>query len=151
FKGITATDQQRVIAQVKRSQRLLQVSTNAQTFTALMNTEYDSAHAIVRKGKKHFKNQSGSALGGEDNAEIVYQRAESITSQSLQTYALLSDELYGVKPRAVSGSGFDGNNQSDVDAVVAKYIPNYTDLFGVQDFCECKECRSVLSPAAYMV
>ncbi len=30
-------------------------------------------------------------------------------------------------------------------------LPSYEDLFGNQNFCNCQDCRSVLSPAAYFV
>jgi hypothetical protein len=33
----------------------------------------------------------------------------------------------------------------------AKEFPNLATLFGVQDLCACQRCRSVLSPAAYLV
>ena len=151
FTGIPIADQPKVIAQVKRAQRLLRVSTSADTFKALMVTGYDSAHSIVKKGKKNFKKQNAAAVGGDDIAETMYQKAESITNQSLQTFALLNDELYGIKSNAVNGYGIDGSKYAAAKAVVIKYIPNYTDLFGAQDFCECEECRSVLSPAAYLV
>jgi hypothetical protein len=58
FTGIPAADQPKVIAQVKRAQRLLRVSTNADTFTALMATAHDSAHSIVKKGKKNFRSST---------------------------------------------------------------------------------------------
>ena len=35
--------------------------------------------------------------------------------------------------------------------VIEKYIPNYSQLFGAPDVCECEHCRSVYSPAAYLV
>ena len=30
-------------------------------------------------------------------------------------------------------------------------IPDLEDIFGSLDFCKCKHCRSVYSPAAYLV
>ena len=36
-------------------------------------------------------------------------------------------------------------------APLLKAIPNWQSLFGPQELCECKHCRSVLSPAAYLV
>src|SRR5207248_10495351 len=34
---------------------------------------------------------------------------------------------------------------------ITKHYPSMAELFGSLDFCECEECRSVLSPAAYLV
>jgi len=34
---------------------------------------------------------------------------------------------------------------------IKKHIPNYEELFGRADMCECQHCRSVYSPASYLV
>ena len=34
---------------------------------------------------------------------------------------------------------------------LVKHYPTMESLFGSVDFCECEHCRSVLSPAAYLV
>jgi hypothetical protein len=44
-----------------------------------------------------------------------------------------------------------GNPGQKAANVVSNYIPNYTELFGPLDLCACDDCRSVLSPAAYLV
>src|SRR5439155_27296126 len=36
-------------------------------------------------------------------------------------------------------------------ASVAAGLPDYSDLFGPFKLCDCEDCRSVLSPAAYLV
>ena len=36
-------------------------------------------------------------------------------------------------------------------AVLQQRLPNYSELFGSPDLCECEHCRSVYSAAAYLV
>ncbi len=169
FNGIAAADQAKVTNHVKRLQRLFQVSASAETLTALLGTDLDSAHAIAQVPRTSFVAQYQAKLGGEQQALALYQRAVAVHARSLHTYVLLNDALTGVSPRAVSGNGgangntqhaihplvlplgaAGGNGQSTED-VVAKHLPNYAELFGGLDMCDCQHCRSVLSPAAYFV
>ena len=41
--------------------------------------------------------------------------------------------------------------QDSVKNELIKHFPTMESLFGSLDFCECDHCRSVLSPAAYLV
>ena len=50
---------------------------------------------------------------------------------------------------AVLKEGADGPNLEIIN--VLKDIDGYQDLFGNQNFCHCKHCRSIFSPAAYVV
>ena len=43
------------------------------------------------------------------------------------------------------------NGQPQAQADLLKVLPNYAELFGSLDLCQCSDCRSVLSPAAYLV
>jgi Tc toxin complex TcA C-terminal TcB-binding domain/ABC toxin N-terminal region/Neuraminidase-like domain/Salmonella virulence plasmid 28.1kDa A protein len=170
FNGIAAADQPNVRAQVKRLQRLFQVSTNADTMTALLGTGLDSALAIARYPRTSFVAQFQSSLGGENQADAVYDRAVALNARTVQMYALINDALNGVSPLAIAGTskgheakaapkganlaggGSPGGGTSNgIEAAVAKAIPNYADLFGGLDMCECGECRSVLGAAAYFV
>jgi hypothetical protein len=41
---------------------------------------------------------------------------------------------------------------ADVDrASLIRRVPTMESLFGSMDYCECQDCQSVLSPAAYLV
>ena len=105
FNGIAAADQPAVVAQVKRTQRLFQVSTNAETLAALMGTGLDSAHAIAQIPAKSFLARFAAALGGSDQAAALYQRAVAITTRSLHTFVVLKDALNGIQPRSITGDG----------------------------------------------
>jgi hypothetical protein len=103
FAGIAETDQPAVIRHVKRAQRLFQVSTNASTLAALLDTPLDSAHAIARMPRSSFIAQYAAGVGGEDAATELHTRATAITTRSLQLYALMNDAINGVQPRSVAG------------------------------------------------
>jgi hypothetical protein len=47
-------------------------------------------------------------------------------------------------------SSSDNDRKKAKDALVQRF-PSMASLFGDLDFCQCEDCRSVLSPAAYFV
>ncbi len=145
FKGIAPDDKPRVVEQLKRLQRVFQVSMSADTMTSLLSQGLDSAHAIANIPRGSFLSQYKTMMGGEAQAGAVYDRAVAINSRTLHLYAYLNDALNGAHPQAVNI-----NSQAIADSVV-KTIPNYKELFGSFDLCDCQQCRSVYSPAAYFV
>jgi hypothetical protein len=169
--GIGDADKPAAVRAVKRLQRLFQISTNAESFTALLDTGLDSAHAIAQVPRKSFVARHGAAFGGDALAEELHQRATAITTRSLHTFALINDAVNGIQPRAITGDGLapagsgaivpfelktgggaEKMPQGQVAGdVVTKYLPNYQQLFDTADLCDCEECQSALSPAAYLV
>src|SRR5262249_54181592 len=65
--------------------------------------------------------------------------------RNLQLYVHLNDALNGVQTMAIGGWS------EEAKQVFISRRPSYAELFGSLDLCECKHCRSVLSPAAYFV
>ena len=43
------------------------------------------------------------------------------------------------------------SEQDEAMTILENQIPNYAELFGSPDICECEHCRSVYSAAAYFV
>lgn len=43
------------------------------------------------------------------------------------------------------------SDQDKLDDVISQNRPDYSSLFGSAEFCDCPQCRSVHSPAAYLV
>ena len=51
----------------------------------------------------------------------------------------------------VAGMSAPEEVRTSVRNELIKQFPTMESLFGSMDFCECEHCRSVLSPAAYLV
>jgi hypothetical protein len=145
FSGIVDADKPKVVQEVKRLQRLFQVSTNANTMSTLLSLGLDSAHTIANMPRQTFLAQHGTALGSEQQAAMIHERAQFLNARTLHVYTQLNDALHGARATALG----DGASQLHQDLI--KRFPNYSELFGPLDLCDCKECRSVLSPAAYLV
>lgn len=117
---------------------------------ALIESGFDSATKIVRRGKKAFEEQAVSLVGPLpdeislfDNAEAsrVYSRAvrQMLTAQSLR--GLLSQSLNTPGTMVVPAL-------PSPDSV---NYPELTAVFGTVDYCNCEHCQSSQSPAAYLV
>jgi hypothetical protein len=84
-----------------------------------------------------------TALGGETSAQRVFSQAELTYATALTTFAQYHASFnpfpIHVLPKPTPSA----------DAL--KALPTLQSLFGSLDYCQCPDCRSVYSPAAYLV
>ena len=129
-------------SEIKILQRLYQVSPVASTLEKLKAANFISAAQINAIPQTTFiKTMSGSI--GEENAYQVYERAQFISNRAKQIAVTLHKEVLSPMPAILRSGG--------VLAAVKSAIPNFEELFGTTSICECDHCRSVYSPAAYLV
>ncbi|MEM9686303.1 MAG: neuraminidase-like domain-containing protein, partial [Bacteroidota bacterium] len=97
-------------------------------------------------GKRAFIKRYSGALNGNKEAEKVYKAAAKQMSAALM--------LQAESNPAINNTGFSvlpqpalqrEDQQNEIDN-----NPQLQVLFGSQDYCECRHCRSSLSPAAYL-
>lgn len=138
------------VAGLKRAQRLYRVSTGPEAFDWLLRQGYDSAFAIAQIPQQVFVAQAQEALG-EHQALLMHSRAAAAGDAALATYVQLNDAMFGVLPAGLlSGS----DRLATVDAIqraAAAHLPSWSALLGSVAWCDCPHCRSVYSPAAYLV
>ncbi|MET0363935.1 MAG: PA14 domain-containing protein, partial [Sphingobium sp.] len=136
-----------VKADLKKVQRIFQVSPTPAAMTALLEAKLHSATAIADIPRKTFLADFGERLGGETVAFAVHQRAEymarkvELTAMHLRDYA---------QPQAPAFA-LSHSEAASAQALLGKVLPDYAALFDSPDLCECQECRSVVSPSAYFV
>ncbi len=144
-----------VVAQIKRLQRVYQLTPDDQTMAALLRHNLDSAYAITRYDSAGFQRAFQAELGGADNAAVTYARARHIYSAVLNLAigylaarqgptlggnATILSSFPPAPPPAPSNPAYP---------VIAS--PTLESLFGSLDYCTCEDCQSILSPAAYLV
>jgi len=128
---------------VKRLQRVFKLAPATDRFEAmqvLLEAGLDSAQRINRMTETTFLSEYSEALGGAERARLIRRRAGRIAAES---QSLLAE--YGATYNSVSLAV-----TSDTAAEISR-IPELRALFGSLSFCECEHCRSVYSPAAYLV
>lgn len=143
---ITKGDPEKFTNELKRVQRVFQVSTQPEIMPVLLEHKLDSAYSINSIPKKSFIKMFSGPMGGESEAEAVYERAAFMSTRSSEQ-AMKMMESVGASPEKVRSD----DELAEVMKVLEKHIPNYSELFGSPDICECEHCRSVYSAAAYFV
>ncbi len=137
------------VKQVKRLQRVYQITPSDQALTGLMKRGIDAAYHVVRYDKYTFVQNFAADIGGTDNAALTYDRSVQIHN------AVLNIALSYLNARTAPAIGVHSppsvldpvpTNAGDVIAYAT-----LESLFGSMDFCACDHCRSILSPAAYLV
>ncbi len=132
---------------LKTVQRVFKLAPVYSQTQALLNDGIQSAQQVVQMGETQFVNKySASGAFTRKQAQAAYQKAADVHTASM----LLAAELksYGdAAPIAALGSPA----AADVMAAYAENFPNLKSLFQLTDVCECDQCRSVHSAAAYLV
>lgn len=134
-------------AELAKIQRTFQVSPSPEAMAGLMEHQLTSATAIAAIPRKNFMDSYGDAVGGAEVAYAIHQRATQVAARSETTAMRILDYTQGYAPNHVLGIG----DIAMASEALANHIPNYAELFGSPDLCECEQCRSVYGAAAYFV
>jgi hypothetical protein len=131
-----------VINRLKAFQRVAQVTPQFDQFHTLLLEGYDSAFRIQDTSEQVFIDQFTESLG-EEQAKKIYANAEQLTATITHLFTSVHQTINDVAPAAM--------DRSEPVASLVTEFPNWSTLFGRMDLCECAHCRSVYSPAAYLV
>ena len=137
FKGVD--DQQGFTAQLEKIQRVAHVAPRYDQMRALISQGFASARNIAGFSREQFLADNAASVGGPVEASKIHEAAvkkcataDSVVSEVRSAYTGPSIKALEIKDQAQN-------------------IADLRTLFGSLDFCDCTECRSVLSPAAYLV
>jgi hypothetical protein len=145
-----APDQAALAGQLQRLQRAFQISVSTDSMTALLTADLDAAHKVANIPRQLFADRYREALGGEDTAYAIHDRAEFVNARSVEVITQLNDAVNGLYPIAISGQRF-GNGSSQAQQTLVDAYPDFAELFGALDPCNCDDCTSAISPTAYFV
>ncbi|MFM2304168.1 MAG: hypothetical protein RLZZ135_1578, partial [Cyanobacteriota bacterium] len=153
---ISTPEMQVVIKEVTRIQRVHQITPSDRAMNALLKNNLDSAYKIAQYDRASFVEQFKEELGGESNAILTHAKAQQVHNTVLN---IATAYLTGRNALAI-GSNPDSRIINSMTAPPADAAANTSDiiayptlekLFGEMDYCTCDHCRSILSPAAYLV
>jgi hypothetical protein len=134
-------DANKLTATIKTMQRVYAVTRNYNDMRLLIDAGLNSAHAISRMGKNLFSTRFGKKLSGWKDARLMYEEASQKSATALNLLV-----TYCVKSLKTSTHSVPNN-----DTAQLSQISDWPTLFGALELCECEHCRSVCSPAAYLV
>lgn len=148
FKGIAESDIGTTTAKVERLQRLYQITPSDEALKAVMELGFESAHDVTAYSHASFVEHFGKSFRSPDEAGLIYRKSEQVTTV-IHNFFTAAKQLENAPPiyavSAPAASRVEAKNQ------LIKHYPTMESLFGSLDYCECEHCRSVLSPAAYLV
>ena len=140
-----------VINHINRFQRVYQITQDDNSLSVLLSHNLDSAYAVTRYDSAGFVRAFGDKLGGAATARAIHNRSEQVFSYVLN---MATSYITGRNSPTFGGAstfatGFPPQSGAPSYPVIA--YPTLEDLFGSQDYCNCSDCGSILSPAAYLV
>ena len=145
-KGIASPDAA-TVASVKTLHRLYQITPSSGSLQSVLKAGLMSAHDITAYTQDEFRNLVAGSIPSLEEADLVYRKAQQVKSVTFNLFAT-------AKHLDTTPQIFALSSEQDVQnakTAIAQRFPSMASLFGSLDFCECEECRSVLSPAAYLV
>jgi len=130
---------------LKTLQRVFQISPTPEAMTQLLDAGIHSAFQIAGVPEASFVKRFSTILGSEELARLVHNRAGFVSTRVLDAI-ITTRELTDLAKPAASGS-----DKTQTLAATQQLFPNFETLFGDLSLCECRDCRAVTSPAAYLV
>ncbi|GAA1980292.1 neuraminidase-like domain-containing protein [Microbacterium pumilum] len=129
-------------------ERLYQISPSDDAMVALSKAGIDSALQVMKYSPDGFVAAFGDQFPSTMEARLAYAKA-----QEVHTTALTIATQYLAYRNAPNLYAITGSLTHKAPAPAPEVAASATleDLFGSMDYCSCDHCRSVLSPAAYLV
>jgi peptidoglycan hydrolase-like protein with peptidoglycan-binding domain len=134
-----------VLTEARVLQRVHRLAPTAASGTALLDAGVHSSAQVVSLGKEGMVRELGKSGIDQRLALSMYGYAEFQYAQVLMRLAEYRNELHGADPQAIAKQTVSVEEQPLVGT-----IPDLETLFGPLDYCDCSQCQSVYSPAAYL-
>lgn len=135
------------IQAAKLMHRLYQISPSDEALELVSRKGLTSAQDILAYSYEGFLERYGDEFPTREEAQMVHRRAQQVGAVT-QNLVLMAKQMetapvmYALSPPP--------ERMLTKDNLIKRY-PTLKSLFDSLDFCECEHCRSVLSPAAYLV
>ncbi len=141
--------------QLKTLQRVYQITPSNKAMPVLMSLGMTSAYDVMAYAEVEFMELYAAKyleLYGkappQAESRLVYRKAKQVSSVTYNLFTIA--KTLESQPQVAGLSAPVEVRQSVRDELI-KQFPTLESLFSSMDFCECEHCRSVLSPAAYLV
>ncbi|MGH7800541.1 MAG: neuraminidase-like domain-containing protein [Thermodesulfobacteriota bacterium] len=133
--------------ELKSVQRVFKLIPHYSKSNVLLQNKIHSAQSIVATGETRFVKEIAPKAGiSKKEAELIYKKAENVHTASMLIVGELQDTIRTMDVPALRMESLSAKLEA-----VSKDFPNLKSLFQLTDMCACEHCRSVYSPAAYLV
>ncbi len=146
-KKVAAKEKEAITEELKSVQRVFKLVPNYSKTMALREAKIHSSQSIVSIGETRFVKEVAPKAGIEEKeAKEIYRKAETKHTAAMLMVGDLQDSM-----SVMDIASFETTTLAKKLEAVSKDFPNLKSLFKLVDTCECEHCRSVYSPAAYLV
>jgi len=133
--------------ELKSVQRVFKLVPHYGKTNALLKQNIHSAQSIAAVGETRFVKEIAPKAGiNTKEAKEIFRRAERTNTAAMLIVGELQDTM-----RAMDVPALEMKSLAMKLEAVSKDFPNLKSLFKLTDVCGCEHCRSVYSPAAYLV
>lgn len=157
------TDPTALMSQLKIMRRIFNLTPRYQEIRALLADKLHSAYAIASLGERRFTEKYAASLGGPSKALELFRKAEQVHGTALNVFMKYDPGFNSPLPYVIGGGRAEREASSD-DGIAGNLTAAMTrrdmlstggfdwrTLFGSLDMCDCEHCKSLYSPAAYLV
>jgi hypothetical protein len=152
-------DADRVIADLKKVQRLYKLTSRFAHVQAMLAAGHTSAQSIYAAGRTRLVTMLTSAGATQGQAGAIFDRAEQAHATTLALLGNFHSAFTKIAPSVVAPPissdavqrALGGASGAGAAATVAASFPDLQSLFGNTDYCACEHCRAIHGPAAYLV
>jgi hypothetical protein len=146
-KKIRTTETSEIKEELKSIQRVFKLVPHYSKTNALRKVKINSAQDIAAIGQTRFVKEIAPKAGlNNKEAKEIFSKAVHVHTAAMLIAGELQDTMRAMDIAAMETSTLAGKLEA-----VSKDFPNLKSLFKLTDTCTCEHCRSVYSPAAYMV
>ena len=146
-KKLAAKKNEAMREELKSVQRVFKLVPHYGKTNALLKQDIHSAQSIAAIGETRFVKEIAPKAGIKaEEAEAIFRRAERTNTAAMLIVGELQDTM-----RAMDVPALEMKSLAMKLEAVSKDFPNLKSLFKLTDTCACEHCRSVYSPAAYLV
>ncbi|MDT7690129.1 MAG: hypothetical protein QOE46_2888 [Acidobacteriota bacterium] len=154
FQGISEDDLEATTRTVKKLHRLYQITPTDEALNVALSAGFGSAYDVAAQSYETFIKSYGDKFASDEALSLevatqFYRKAQQVASVTYNFFTSAKQlesapTVYAISP-ATTATVQEAKNE------LIKHYPSMESLFGSLDYCDCEACRSVLSPAAYLV
>jgi ribosomal protein L7/L12 len=141
--------------QLQALQRVYQITPGYEAMPVLMSLGMTSAYDVIAYPEAEFDAlyvgryvDMYGKLPTQAEIRLIRKKSEQVSSVTYNLFTI-ARKLESEPP--IAGLSAPVEVRESVRNELIRRFPTMESLFGSMDYCECEHCRSVLSPAAYLV
>lgn len=157
--GLPASAAEAAGQQLRTLQRVYQITPSNEAMPVMLSLGMTSAYDVTAYSEQAFVDLYSSKYKEmykksptEAETLLVYRKAKQVSSVTYNLFTA-AKKLESEVPLHGLSAPVEAREKarSEIQGEFIKQFPTMESLFGSMDYCECEHCRSVLSPAAYLV